>query len=148
MRPRTSYKSSMTLHQRISTWSILDMVENKLQKRQPCPSSCLRSVASMYRRIRPSRRRPQGSGPVLIPARLPQRTPRHSAEPDVIDPAGDAVRVRQPGQGTYFSIRRAELESFKLLSSYNWRDLKRYRKKKKWRVFSPTRYESSDMCSI
>lgn len=86
-------------------------------------------VGRFYHRTRPSRRRPQGSGPVLIPARLPRRTPRHSAEPDVIDPADDAVRVRQPGQGTYFWTR-AELGSLKLLSSYNWRDLKRYRKKK------------------
>lgn len=59
----------LTLRQGISTWSILDMVENKHQKRQPCPSSCLRSVAP---------RRIVGLDlvddarkvPILIPARL------------------------------------------------------------------------------
>lgn len=86
----------LTLHQRISTWSILEIVENKHQKRQPCPSSCLWSVAPTivgFDLVDDARK-----VPVLIPARLPQRTPRHSAEPDVIDPAGDAVRVRAKGR--------------------------------------------------
>lgn len=91
-------------------------LKKRRRRRHPCPSPG-RSVDLVDA--------PQGFGLVPTPrirAAHPPAYPRTFSWiwRGVIDPAGDAARVRQPGHATCLWIRRAELKSL-LLSSRNWR---------------------------